>query len=68
MRWPLIIPVAIAVKQCKDLINKCPELKNLCFKADGFQLIGDAKVEKVCPETCGVCDDSDARNRGIYFV
>ena len=64
MRWLLILPVAsvLALKQCKDLISKCPELKNLCFKADSFHLIGDAKVEKVCPKTCGTCDDSDARN------
>ena len=61
----LILPAILANKPCNDLINKCKDLKNLCFKSNGFKLIGDAKVEKVCPRTCGLCSDEDERSARI---
>lgn len=60
-----LIPTILGSKPCKDLISKCKDLESLCFKSDGFKLIGDAKVEKVCPQTCGMCDDDDGRGARI---
>ena len=64
MKLVVLIATVWANKPCNDLINKCKDLKSLCFKSDAFKLIGDAKVEKVCPKTCGLCED-DSRGARV---